>query len=397
MNKSDSFENDELVSAYLDGEVTEEERAFVENDPSLITTVNQMRAVVDATSALAHTDPLLREKHLTEALSGFKKTTTLLPFRHRKTVQAGLVLTAVAAAAASIFTFPVFDSQNSESDNSDLVATGLVNEIDNPKNFENQTTEESEMEIDVPNISETEITESTLSENKTSRPMISGEVEKPPLPEDSISEEELDSSDNSTAEKEIAEETPLIEASGQTATTNIEEDSAATSHNLFSFDAINTYAQEDPELSSGLLLINARTETLEESDLFIIELSDSLTELSASASLLTPVKYAAEWTNLSENSSEENTLRGPQGATEFLVIKLAARGIISTDEGSSSVITWEPTDGLIRTDGGRINGVYNGSFEESLIFVLGTDARYPFRVLATANPPRLTVEIKFSQ
>ena len=101
MNKSDSFENDELISAYLDGEVTEEERAFVENDPSLITTVNQMRAVVDATSALAHTDPSLREKHLTEALSGFKKTTTLLPFRHRKTVQSGLVLTAVAAAVAA--------------------------------------------------------------------------------------------------------------------------------------------------------------------------------------------------------------------------------------------------------------------------------------------------------
>lgn len=395
MNKSDSFENDELISAYLDGEVTEEERAFVENDPSLITKVKQMRAVVDATSALAHADPSLREKHLTEAISEFKKTTNLLPFRRRKTVQGGLVLTAVAAAAAAIFTFPVFDSQNNESDNSDSVAAGLVNEIDNPRNLKNQTIEEPEM--NVPKISETEITESTLSENEISRPTTNDEVEKAPLPEDSISEEEQEISDNSTAEKEIADETPLIEESTQAAITNIEEDSAAPPSDLFSFDAINTYAQEDPELSSDLLLINARTETLEESDLFIIELSDSLTEPSASASLLTPVKYAAEWTTLSENDSEENALRGPQGATEFLVIKLAARGFISTDEGSGSVITWEPTDGIIRTDGGRINGVYNGSFEESLIFVLGTDARYPFRVLTTADPPRLIVEIKFSQ
>ena len=60
MNKSDSFENDELISAYLDGEVTDEERALVENDPSLIAKVKQMRAVVDATSSLAHTDPSLR-------------------------------------------------------------------------------------------------------------------------------------------------------------------------------------------------------------------------------------------------------------------------------------------------------------------------------------------------
>jgi hypothetical protein len=396
MNKSNSLENDELVSAYLDGEVTEEERAFVENNPSLITKVKQMSAVIDATSALAHIDPSLREKHLTEAVSKLKKTTKLLPFRNKKSVQGGLALAALAAAAVAIFTFPVFDSQNKGSNNSDLVATGLINEIDNPNNSRNQVIEEQEM--NETKISEAETTESTLSENEISQSTAKENVENAPLvAKDSISEEELDSSDNATDGDQMGDETPQIEESTQAASTNVEEDSAALSSNVFSFDPVNTYAQEDPDLSSDLLLINARTETLEESDLFIIELSDSLTAPSASASLLTPVKYAVEWTTLTENDNEENSLRGPQGSTEFLVINLAAKGIIWTDEDPGYVITWEPTDGLIQTDGGRINGIYNGSFEENLIFVLGADARYPFRVLTAADPPRLIVEIKFSQ
>lgn len=395
MNKSDSFENDELISAYLDGEVTDEERALVENDPSLIAKVKQMRAVVDATSSLAHTDPSLREKHLTEAISEFKKTTNLLPFRRRKTVQRGLILTAVAAAAVAVFALPVFDSQRNNSDNGVLVATGLVNETDTANDSRNGDIEEQEMST--PEISEAEISKSTLSENEISQSTTKEEAEGVPLTADevSISEEGLDSSDDKIPADEIAAEATLDEESTKATSTNVEESLEASANNPFSFDAINTYAHEDPELSSNLFLINARTETREESDLFIIELSDSLTEPSASASLLTPAKYAAEWRALSESDSEENSLRGPQGATEFLVIKIAAQGFISTDEGS--VITWEPTDGLIQTDGGRINGIYNGNFEESLIFVLGTDARYPFRVFTKADPPRLIVEIKISQ
>ena len=67
--KSDSFEQFELISAYLDGEVTQEERAFIEENPDLVKEVEKLKEIQKITSSPIPIDPLLQEKHLAKALS----------------------------------------------------------------------------------------------------------------------------------------------------------------------------------------------------------------------------------------------------------------------------------------------------------------------------------------
>ena len=45
MNNSNIPENIELISAYLDGEVTEDERAVIENDPNLLREIETFRSM----------------------------------------------------------------------------------------------------------------------------------------------------------------------------------------------------------------------------------------------------------------------------------------------------------------------------------------------------------------
>ena len=69
MNKtSDFFEHSELVSAYLDGEVTEEERAFIEENPDLLKEVEKLKEIQEVTSSPIPIDPLLQAQHLAKAL-----------------------------------------------------------------------------------------------------------------------------------------------------------------------------------------------------------------------------------------------------------------------------------------------------------------------------------------
>ena len=123
--KSDSFEHSELISAYLDGEVTEEERALVENDPVLLSEVEKLQKIIDVTSSLLPIDPELREKHLREAVSQFSKDNAVIPFRQRKSIQGGLLIAAAAAAIAFVV-IPATDSQDDNSNSGEILATGFV-------------------------------------------------------------------------------------------------------------------------------------------------------------------------------------------------------------------------------------------------------------------------------
>ena len=143
MNKtSDFFEHSELVSAYLDGEVTEEERAVVEKTPELLVEVEKLKKIQEITSSTPPIDPILQEKHLTKALSSLPKHGKILPFRQKKLIQRGGLL-AVAAAAVAFILVPVINSQsNGASDESDL-ATGFVESSTSAaKSTQNDNTDE---------------------------------------------------------------------------------------------------------------------------------------------------------------------------------------------------------------------------------------------------------------
>ena len=124
-NLSDSFEHFELISAYLDGEVTEEERAFIENNPLLLSEVEKLKEITESTSSMVPIDPVLQEKHINKALSLLPKNTKVVPLRRRKVTQRG-ALVAVAAAALAFILIPVLNSQDNESDNSEILATGFT-------------------------------------------------------------------------------------------------------------------------------------------------------------------------------------------------------------------------------------------------------------------------------
>ncbi|MAV20874.1 MAG: hypothetical protein CL417_05015 [Acidimicrobiaceae bacterium] len=124
-NKSDSFEHFELISAYLDGEVTQEERAFIEENPDLVKEVEKLKEIQKITSSPIPIDPLLQEKHLAKALSSLPEGGKVIPFIQQKMVQRGTLL-AVAAAAVVFLLIPVIDSQNNESSNESDLATGFI-------------------------------------------------------------------------------------------------------------------------------------------------------------------------------------------------------------------------------------------------------------------------------
>ena len=124
-NKSDSFEHSEIISAYLDGEVTEEERAFIEENPDLLKEVEKLKEIQEVTSSPIPIDPLLQEKHLAKALSSLPKGGKIIPLRQQKMVQRGTLL-AVAAAAVAFILVPVINSQNNESSSESDLATGII-------------------------------------------------------------------------------------------------------------------------------------------------------------------------------------------------------------------------------------------------------------------------------
>tara|TARA_Y100001970_G_scaffold141539_1_gene174195 strand:+ start:6633 stop:7718 length:1086 start_codon:yes stop_codon:yes gene_type:complete len=124
-NKSDSFEHYELISAYLDGEVTKEERAFIEDNPDVLKEVDKLKEIKKVTSSLLPIDPILQEKHLANALSSLPKDGKVIPFKQQKLIQRGAFL-AVAAAAAAFILIPVINSQNNEPDSESDLATSFI-------------------------------------------------------------------------------------------------------------------------------------------------------------------------------------------------------------------------------------------------------------------------------
>ena len=164
-NKSDSFEHSEIISAYLDGEVTEEERAFIEENPDLLEEVEKLKEIQEVTSSPIPIDPLLQEKHLAKALSSLPKGGKVIPFRQQKMVQRGTLL-AVAAAAVAFILVPVINSQNNETNSESDLATGFIeNSTSATKSSQSAEAQETEDASVVPESVQEDGTASEASRN----------------------------------------------------------------------------------------------------------------------------------------------------------------------------------------------------------------------------------------
>ncbi len=163
-NKSDSFEHFELISAYLDGEVTQEERAFIEENPDLVKEVEKLKEIQKITSSPIPVDPLLQEKHLTKALSSLPESEKVIPFRQQKMIQRGTLL-AVAAAAAAFILVPVINSQNKSNSESDLATSFIENSTPITKSAQSTDSRELEDTSVVPESGEDSGTTTEASRN----------------------------------------------------------------------------------------------------------------------------------------------------------------------------------------------------------------------------------------
>mgnify|MGYP006107948351 CR=1 FL=1 len=186
-NESNSFEHYELISAYHDGEVTEDERAVVESSPELLSEVKKLKKISIETSSLSPIDPVLKEKHLQEALSQLPNNARVIPFRQRRSIQGGVLLAAAAAAVAFLI-IPAINSSNDMSDPNDILATGFTEQASvtsEESPVENDQTTERQTGVDT----ETEASGSQIA-TEPEPPQIMAEADTAPFQTDNSSVEE---------------------------------------------------------------------------------------------------------------------------------------------------------------------------------------------------------------
>ena len=268
-NESNSFEHSELISAYLDGEVTEDERAFVESSPKLLSEVEKLKKISIEISSLSPINPALKEKHLREALSQLPNNDRVIPFRQRRSIQGGVLLAAAAAAVAFLI-IPVINSSNETSDPNDILATGfterssVTNEekpVQNDQATERQTAAAdtsagSQMATEPPqNMAEMESAPSQTDKSS---------VEEAPLGEDEQNQTQVQEDESGEAEEESTEALSVEATDEETAeifdpsnsletflesTSGMWESQSRSFISPLSTEEMNAFIQSSPELA----------------------------------------------------------------------------------------------------------------------------------------------------
>ena len=137
MNNSEIPNETELISAYLDGEVTQEERALVESNPNLLRQVEEFKLLSNHVGQTALNNADEKENHISFAIKesknlqakNSKTSENILPLH--KTIRSSrrrpsrtMLLSSVAAALLAFFTIPLFKS-DTENGGSFLTAADI--------------------------------------------------------------------------------------------------------------------------------------------------------------------------------------------------------------------------------------------------------------------------------
>lgn len=246
MNKtSDFFEHSELVSAYLDGEVTEEERAFIEKTPELLVEVEKLKKIQEITSSTLPIDPILQEKHLTKALSSLPKEGKIIPFRQKKIIQRGGLL-AVAAAAVAFILVPVINSQSNGSTEESDLATGFVESSTSAnKSTQNDNTDELDESSMIPEADEDAGTVTEVPQNTQAAESSDSEADTASMAESFTTEDQ---------EAEVLEEEEIepVEEAGELAAEQLTTTEASSSR---------VFEEETETVDSLLEITNNLSET----------------------------------------------------------------------------------------------------------------------------------------
>ena len=383
MNNSNIPENIELISAYLDGEVTEDERAVIENDPNLLREIETFRSMSTHIGQIYKQDKTTKESHIFAAIREAEKPfevsaeiTNRNIFSFRKVTHISkrrpvrvIALSGIAAAILTFFTIPIFQSDTPKSD--PLIVAAEI-----------PTT--PEQKESTPVLESAPVTETTSENESFSAPLEESTTNK----SDVLPEIENGNGENSEAEKEqlSLEDTEAVELEVSNSSSDRQQSAFATSTSNLIFGNISTYGNSPGESNSELILNNVGIDQGEMFDKFVIELTsiDSITDTAM------PGPYAVEL-NAADYVMEESSFILPSNVNEYLVINLAARGGFWNDENYES---WGYFGQVIAEEESPLTGFYLGDFEGNLTFVLGIEEGSRFRSGVASNPPRLIIEVE---
>ena len=368
----------ELLSAYIDGEVNDEERARIESDPRLMSEVNQILSMSKKVGEIILNDQETRANHIQTALNEIAvassdsvisiKSAEKSSFSFRRPAW---VLGAVAAALLVIVAVPLFRSGDSSTTQ---VASEIIEESDSEPVAESAPLEANEQGRE-----DTALAESAPFESSPNSASIDiAESTDDTADSDLVAENEADISEKSEESQNemLTSDEPTI--AGLQAET--------TANERMRQGPVNTYISDNPDEYGSFLLQDVRIESGESFDSFVIELAPT----SDDPPSMIPGPYAIEING--EFLVGEDSYVLPTEIDEYVVINLAARGGIWNDETGYEP-SWGSITETITADESNLIGIYFGDFEANLTFVLGMEPNSTFRSYQTMNPPRLIIEV----
>ena len=368
----------ELLSAYIDGEVNDEERARIESDPRLMNELNQILAISKKVGEAIPNDPETRANHIKTALNEMTvaSSDSVIPIRSAGKSSVSFrrpawLLGAVAAALLVIVAVPLFRSGDSSTTQ---IASEIIEEPDGESVVESAPLEANQQDREGADLAES----APFDSSPNSASIESEEITDNRVDNDLVAENEADMSEKveEPQSEMLTSDEPTI--AGLQAETTADE--------MVRRGPVNTYTSDNPNEYGSFLLQDVRIEPGESFDSFVIE----LTPTSDDPPSMIPVPYAIEING--EYLVGEDSYVLPTEINEYVVINLAARGGVWNDETGYDP-SWGSITETITADESNLTGIYFGDFEANLTFVLGMEPNSTFRSYQTMDPPRLIIEV----
>ena len=368
----------ELLSAYIDGEVNDEERARIESDPRLMNELNQILAISKKVGEAIPNDPETRANHIKTALNEMTvaSSDSVIPIRSAGKSSVSFrrpawLLGAVAAALLVIVAVPLFRSGDSSTTQ---IASEIIEEPDGESVVESAPLEANQQDREGADLAES----APFDSSPNSASIESEEITDNRADNDLVAEDEADMSEKveeSQSEMLMSDEPTIAGLQAET-----------TADEMVRRGPVNTYTSDNPNEYGSFLLQDVRIEPGESFDSFVIE----LTPTSDDPPSMIPGPYAIEING--EYLVGEDSYVLPTEINEYVVINLAARGGVWNDETGYDP-SWGSITETITADESNLTGIYFGDFEANLTFVLGMEPNSIFRSYQTIDPPRLIIEV----
>ena len=368
----------ELLSAYIDGEINDEERARIEADPRLMNEVNQIVAINKKVGEVIPNDPETRANHIKTALNEMTvaSSDSVIPIRNATKSSVSFrrpawILGAVAAALLVIVAVPLFRSGDSSTTQ---IASEIIEEPDGESVVESASLEANQQDREGADLAES----APFDSSPNSASIESEEITDNRADNDLVAENEADISEK------VEEPQSEMLTSDEPTITGLQAET--TADEMVRQGPVNTYTSDNPNEYGSFLLQDVRIEPGESFDSFVIE----LTPTSDDPPSMIPGPYAIEING--EYLVGEDSYVLPTEINEYVVINLAARGGVWNDETGYDP-SWGSITETITADESNLTGIYFGDFEANLTFVLGMEPNSTFRSYQTIDPPRLIIEV----